>query len=101
VLAARAERLYLKIDSTVRGSVAGQIRGALTAWRRPYPGSGGHHLAFGRLRRAARELASRTGNARLLEELGQLLGLLTRGFDQSLHADGGPGSKSSLRRAQA
>ena len=28
------ERLYLKIDSTVRGSVAGQIAGALTAWRR-------------------------------------------------------------------
>jgi D-threonate/D-erythronate kinase len=37
VLAAGAERLYLKIDSTVRGSVAGQIRGALTAWRRRYP----------------------------------------------------------------
>jgi D-threonate/D-erythronate kinase len=40
VLAAGAERLYLKIDSTVRGSVAGQIRGALTAWRRRYPAAG-------------------------------------------------------------
>ena len=40
LLAAGAERLYLKIDSTVRGSVAGQIRGALTAWRRRYPAAG-------------------------------------------------------------
>jgi D-threonate/D-erythronate kinase len=40
VLAAGAERLYLKIDSTVRGSVAGQIRGALTAWRRRFPAAG-------------------------------------------------------------
>ena len=32
VLAAGAERLYLKIDSTVRGSVAGQVDGALAAW---------------------------------------------------------------------
>jgi uncharacterized protein YgbK (DUF1537 family) len=40
VLAAGAERLYLKIDSTVRGSVAGQIRGALTAWGRRFPAAG-------------------------------------------------------------
>lgn len=32
-----AERLYLKIDSTVRGSVAGQLDGALSAWSRWYP----------------------------------------------------------------
>ena len=32
VLAGGAERLYLKIDSTVRGSVTGQIDGALTGW---------------------------------------------------------------------
>ena len=37
VVAAGAERLYLKIDSTVRGSVSGQIQGALTAWSQPYP----------------------------------------------------------------
>ena len=35
--AAGMERLYLKIDSTVRGSVAGQIAGALSAWRRVHP----------------------------------------------------------------
>jgi uncharacterized protein YgbK (DUF1537 family) len=29
-----ADRVYLKIDSTVRGSVAGQVRGALHAWGR-------------------------------------------------------------------
>jgi D-threonate/D-erythronate kinase len=40
MLAAGVERLYLKIDSTVRGSVAGQISGALTAWRRRYPAAG-------------------------------------------------------------
>ena len=37
VLAVGAERLYLKIDSTVRGSVAGQIDGALTAWSTRHP----------------------------------------------------------------
>jgi D-threonate/D-erythronate kinase len=31
------ERLYLKIDSTVRGSVAGQLRGALAAWATGHP----------------------------------------------------------------
>jgi uncharacterized protein YgbK (DUF1537 family) len=29
--------LFLKIDSTVRGSVAGQVAGALAAWRRVHP----------------------------------------------------------------
>jgi len=37
VVAAGAERLYLKIDSTVRGSVAGQVDGALAAWSRVHP----------------------------------------------------------------
>ncbi|MGI3784956.1 MAG: four-carbon acid sugar kinase family protein [Janthinobacterium lividum] len=37
VLAAGAERLYLKIDSTVRGSVAGQVDGALSAWSHVHP----------------------------------------------------------------
>ena len=37
VVAAGAERLYLKIDSTVRGSVAGQVAGALAAWSRHHP----------------------------------------------------------------
>lgn len=32
MLAAGADRLYLKVDSTLRGSVAGQLDGALTAW---------------------------------------------------------------------
>ena len=39
VVAAGAERLYLKIDSTVRGSVAGQVDGALAAWSRHHPGA--------------------------------------------------------------
>ena len=30
-------RLYLKIDSTMRGSVAQQVQGALEAWRRTHP----------------------------------------------------------------
>lgn len=34
---AGAERLYLKVDSTVRGSVAGQVAGALAAWSRHRP----------------------------------------------------------------
>ena len=33
------DRLYLKIDSTMRGSVAGQVRGALQAWTRQHPGA--------------------------------------------------------------
>ena len=37
VVAAGAERLYLKIDSTVRGSVAGQLDGALRAWSTVHP----------------------------------------------------------------
>lgn len=39
VVAAGADRLYLKIDSTVRGSVAGQVDGALSAWSRVHPGA--------------------------------------------------------------
>lgn len=39
LVAAGAERLYLKIDSTVRGSVAGQVDGALAAWSRHRPGA--------------------------------------------------------------
>ena len=31
------ERVFLKIDSTMRGSVPGQIAGALAAWRTRYP----------------------------------------------------------------
>lgn len=37
VVAAGAERLYLKVDSTVRGSVAGQVDGALRAWATVHP----------------------------------------------------------------
>lgn len=37
MLAAGADRLYLKIDSTVRGSMAGQLDGALAAWSRAHP----------------------------------------------------------------
>ena len=36
-LAAGVTRLYLKIDSTMRGSVAAQLSGALEAWRSVYP----------------------------------------------------------------
>lgn len=36
---AGADRLYVKVDSTVRGSVAGQVAGALTAWRERHPGA--------------------------------------------------------------
>jgi uncharacterized protein YgbK (DUF1537 family) len=35
--AAGVDRLFVKIDSTVRGSVAGQVRGALAAWRQRHP----------------------------------------------------------------
>lgn len=38
-LAAGVTRLYLKIDSTMRGSVAAQLRGALGAWRARHPGA--------------------------------------------------------------
>jgi uncharacterized protein YgbK (DUF1537 family) len=31
------DRLFLKIDSAVRGSVAGQVRGAMAAWQLRYP----------------------------------------------------------------
>ena len=37
MVATGAERLYLKVDSTVRGSVAGQLTGALAAWSRHHP----------------------------------------------------------------
>jgi D-threonate/D-erythronate kinase len=34
---AGVDRLFLKIDSTMRGSVPGQVAGALAAWRTRYP----------------------------------------------------------------
>ena len=34
---AGAQRLYLKIDSTIRGSIPGQLAGALQAWRQLHP----------------------------------------------------------------
>jgi uncharacterized protein YgbK (DUF1537 family) len=37
LLDAGIDRLFVKIDSTVRGSVSGQIRGALAAWRIRHP----------------------------------------------------------------
>lgn len=39
LVSAGARRLYVKIDSTMRGSVAGQVAGALTAWRERVPGA--------------------------------------------------------------
>lgn len=39
LLDANVSHLYLKIDSTMRGSVAGQIDGALESWSLSYPGS--------------------------------------------------------------
>jgi uncharacterized protein YgbK (DUF1537 family) len=39
LMAAGIDRLFLKIDSTVRGSVAAQARGALSAWRADHPRS--------------------------------------------------------------
>ncbi|MFC4244986.1 four-carbon acid sugar kinase family protein [Gryllotalpicola reticulitermitis] len=39
LIRAGAERLYLKIDSTLRGSVRGQISGALAAWTTVEPGA--------------------------------------------------------------
>ena len=38
-LDAGVTRLYLKIDSTMRGSVAAQLAGALEAWRTVHPGA--------------------------------------------------------------
>ena len=38
-LEAGVDRLYVKIDSTMRGSVAGQVHGALQAWSRKQPGA--------------------------------------------------------------
>lgn len=38
-LAAGVTRLYVKIDSTMRGSVAAQLEGALRAWRTRHPGA--------------------------------------------------------------
>src|SRR4051812_26150432 len=37
LLARGCDRLYVKIDSTMRGSVAGQLRGALAAWAGKHP----------------------------------------------------------------
>jgi D-threonate/D-erythronate kinase len=37
---AGVHRLFLKIDSTMRGSVPGQLAGALAAWRKRYPDAG-------------------------------------------------------------
>ena len=37
LIAAGVDRIYLKIDSTMRGSVPGQIAGALAVWRTKYP----------------------------------------------------------------
>ena len=37
LMALGVDRVFLKIDSTMRGSVAGQIEGALTAWRTRHP----------------------------------------------------------------
>ncbi|MDR2112174.1 MAG: hypothetical protein LBQ62_03585 [Candidatus Accumulibacter sp.] len=39
MLEAGISRLYLKVDSTMRGSVAAQLKGALHAWREVYPES--------------------------------------------------------------
>jgi D-threonate/D-erythronate kinase len=39
LMATGIDRLFLKVDSTVRGSVAAQARGALSAWRADHPGS--------------------------------------------------------------
>ncbi|WP_394249455.1 four-carbon acid sugar kinase family protein [Arthrobacter pityocampae] len=38
LVTAGADRLYLKIDSTMRGSVPAQIAGALDAWQEQHPG---------------------------------------------------------------
>ena len=36
-MASGIDRVFLKVDSTLRGSVSGQITGALTAWRTRHP----------------------------------------------------------------
>jgi D-threonate/D-erythronate kinase len=36
-MAAGADRVYVKVDSMLRGSVAGQVRGAVRAWRSAHP----------------------------------------------------------------
>ncbi|MHA7283698.1 four-carbon acid sugar kinase family protein [Arthrobacter sp. TMS2-4] len=38
LVTAGADRLYLKIDSTMRGSVPAQVAGALDAWQEQHPG---------------------------------------------------------------
>ncbi|KQO01660.1 hypothetical protein ASF21_08610 [Arthrobacter sp. Leaf234] len=38
LVTAGADRLYLKIDSTMRGSVQAQVAGALDAWQEQHPG---------------------------------------------------------------
>ena len=38
LVTAGADRLYLKIDSTMRGSVGAQVAGALDAWQEQHPG---------------------------------------------------------------
>lgn len=40
LLARGCDRLYVKIDSTMRGSVAAQLRGALAAWTEKHAGAG-------------------------------------------------------------
>jgi uncharacterized protein YgbK (DUF1537 family) len=37
LLARGCDRIYVKVDSTMRGSVAGQLRGALAAWSTVHP----------------------------------------------------------------
>src|SRR3954452_7185677 len=37
LLARGCDRLFVKIDSTMRGSVAGQVRGALSGWAGTHP----------------------------------------------------------------
>ncbi|MFC7530880.1 four-carbon acid sugar kinase family protein [Actinoplanes sp. GCM10030250] len=39
LLARGCDRLYLKVDSTMRGSVAAQLRGALAGWSQAHPGA--------------------------------------------------------------
>lgn len=39
LVSAGSRRLYVKIDSTMRGSVSGQVAGALAAWREQVPGA--------------------------------------------------------------
>jgi uncharacterized protein YgbK (DUF1537 family) len=39
LLARGCDRLYVKVDSTMRGSASGQLRGALDTWAQRYPGT--------------------------------------------------------------